>query len=365
MYKKYILIIVVAFIGIYFLIILKNQHSPVSLPLVELGSTGFKIENEPFKFIGVNTVNLIFYDEWGLSVEDVLKAARASRIKVIRLYMDWGGWGKPEDYDRVLDLASKYGIYVILTLTDCSKSNDYLDLDTYFSIRPFCDIANEKSRSAYKRRIKHIIMHKNSINGKIYRDDTTIFAWDIANEIEYWNFKPSQINSWIREISGFIKSLDQSHLVTIGLETSLIGGEEGISYEDFNTPEIDFFSFHFYSISRNWDKEQPISDDYIKAIKDHTSNFIAMGKPVILEEFGFSGSGKLDSSIRSNPDIADLYYEVFKNSMDAAFSAGASGVMFWGLGVPEAKKVPMWWAPEIHDIKGKKFMSFIRDYKIP
>jgi hypothetical protein len=51
--------------------------------------------------------------------------------------------------------------------------------------------------------------------------------------------------------------------------------------------------------------------------------------------------------------------------MDTAFSAGASGVMFWGWGVPETMTVPLWWRYEDHDITEQEFCTLIREYQLP
>ena len=230
---------------------------------------------------------------------------------------------------------------------------------------PYCNFTKQESIDAFKNHIKQIIMRKNSINGRIYRDDQTIFAWDIANEPEFWHFDYFQVHKWIREIAGHIKKLDPNHLVTITVGTNNEHFQQvGSSlYEMLNVADLDFFSFNFYPAPENWDGE------YLGGYKDqiafYVNKFLSMKKPVIIAEFEFSPSGELNFRLRSSAETAQLYYKVFKESMDAAFSSGASGVMFWGWGVAEAKKVSMWWASEIHDATERNFSSFISEYRIP
>jgi len=370
MRQKFIIIyiiLLVLFIGGFSGVLIKNKIDKENeIPFVKVnGNKGFRIKDKPFCFIGANTVYLVFYDDLNLDLERAIKEAKKNGISVIRLYMDWGGWAKMKDYDRILDLASKHSIYVILTLTDCAVSADYPSLRKYFGERPFCNIRKKENIKRYKKRIREILLRKNSINGKIYKDDSTIFAWDIANELEYWHFKKYKFKKWIKEISSYIKSIDSNHLVTIGVSVDSDDFDNNNSmYEIFNVPELDFFSLHFYPVHRDWDGDI-ISDKYKERLASRIRKFLSMEKPVILEEFGFSSSGKLNQKIRFNNDTQNLYYDIFSNTIDSAFSSGASGVMFWGWGVPEAKDVSMWWAPEIHDYTEEEFVELIKKYKIP
>lgn len=108
-----------------------------------------------------------------------------------------------------------------------------------------------------------------------------------------------------------------------------------------------------------------LSQEDIHRIELITKKFLSLGKPVIMSEFGFSNSIDLNSKIRSNRDTVDLYNLAFKRYMDTAFLAGASGAMFWGWGIPEEKKIPMWWSNESHSVADKEFCNFLKKYQIP
>ena len=189
---------------------------------------------------------LVFYDNWDLDIEEAIKTAKDANLSVLRLYMDWG-WGKDEDYDRILDIASRHGIYVVLALTDCCCSGDYPSSEKYFKVHaPFCNITDKQTAIAFKKRINQVVKRKNSINGKFYRDDSTILAWEIANELEFQHFDKSDVYEWINEVAAYIKSLDRSHLVTIGINTNDHNFFNNNSlYEIFNAPDLDFFLFIF------------------------------------------------------------------------------------------------------------------------
>jgi mannan endo-1,4-beta-mannosidase len=59
----------------------------------------------------------------------------------------------------------------------------------------------------------------NTITGVVYRDDPTIFAWELINEPRVpqdWN--GNVLQSWIADVSAHIKSIDPAHMVTTGVE---------------------------------------------------------------------------------------------------------------------------------------------------
>jgi mannan endo-1,4-beta-mannosidase len=324
-------------------------------------------DGRPFKFIGANAVNLVFYDNWDLDVEKAISQAKVNNISVLRLYLDWG-WSKNGDFDRIIDIASRNGIYLILVLTDCCCSSDYSDLSKYFAVHaPFCNVTNSKSRVAFKKRIKQILERKNTVNGRIYRDEPTILAWELANELEYQHFTSNEVRSWIKDISGFVKSLDKNHLVTVGIMTNSHDFDKDCPvYDMFKIDGIDFFSFHFYPEVRFSNSGEPVvEDNYGQRIKYRVKKFLALNKPVVMEEFGFSNSADMNRKCRAQKTTSLTYNAVYQKSMDSAFLAGASGVMFWGWGLDEEKGIPMWWSGESHSIADKEFCNLIREYKIP
>jgi endo-1,4-beta-mannosidase len=362
--KRYIGIIILVFV--FIIVGANNVLARDALNWVTIKNNTLIKDKKPFKFVGANAVNLVFYDDWGLDAQKAIVQARENNISVLRLYLNWG-WGKIEDFDKIIELASKNGIQLVLVLTDCCCSSDYATAQRYFQVHaPFCNITNEQSVRAFKKLIKQIIQRKNSVNNRVYREEPAILAWEIANELEYWRFTDTEVRKWIDEISGYIKSLDKNHLVTIGVSTDNL---ETVRDEDlsgmFGSSTLDFFSFHFYPPAQvtDYSKNSPFKN--AQRISSLTQKFLALGKPVVMAELGFSSSVQLNEKTRDDPQTADFYISNFKEYMDQAFYAGCSGVMFWGWGIPEGKYVPMWWSKEDHSVSNKKFCDFLRNYNIP
>jgi mannan endo-1,4-beta-mannosidase len=84
-------------------------------------------------------------------------------------------------------------------------------------VRRFYDCAS--CRQAYRDHVETVIARVNTVSGRTYRDDPTIFSWELANEPRHYE------TAWISDMGTFIKALDQNHLLTVGSEGNL--------YEDF------------------------------------------------------------------------------------------------------------------------------------
>lgn len=327
-------------------------------------SHDFVINNKKFKFLGANAVYLVFYDELNIDREKVIRYAAKNNIKVLRIFLDWG-YSSLHDYDEIISLASKYGVYLILVLTDCCCSSDYPDINNYFQQHaPYCNPLSLESVEIFKKRIREIILHRNHLTGILYRDEPVVLAWDIANELEFWHFGVDIVKDWIRDIVRYIKKLDPNHLVTITIPVSTENFDKDKSlYNLFDVPELDYLSFSFYPLAKDYREEE--LQNFQERIRIRINRILAFKKPVVIHEFGFSTLGRLNFEIRNNPEKSSLYYKVIKEGLDIAFSSGVAGVLFWGWGAEEERDSSMWWALESHTLQEKYFLDFLRKYKIP
>lgn len=163
-----------------------------------------------------------------------------------------------------------------------------------------------RTREDYRRFVAHVLLRRNAITGVAYRDDPTIFAWDLANEpnIE----PPGLMRSWIADMIGFVKSIDPNHLVTSGR------GNTPASNSDFDVPALDFLTWHGYP---KW-LEIP-ADEFDRVIQGYCAAGHAHEKPMLLEEFG---------NARTDGDQA-AYYAKWLDTI--ATNPGCSGWLVWRL----------------------------------
>jgi mannan endo-1,4-beta-mannosidase len=93
-----------------------------------------------------------------------------------------------------------------------------------------------------------MISRTNKYTGLKYTDDPVIMTWEIGNEPRA--FGKSNIpafQSWLRQTSAFIKSLDKNHLVTTGTEGEH-GSEDSLElFKDIHADRnIDYLTMHIW-----------------------------------------------------------------------------------------------------------------------
>ncbi len=273
--------------------------------------TEFCLGEEEFKFIGVNIPSITSFSEE--EVEEYLKKISSYGIKVIRVYADYGEGIEEmkkniKKMDYILDVADKYGIKVIVTFT--SKNG----MIKRYGLRFFSD---KNAREEYKEMVGFLINR--------YKNRSVIFSWELINEPEYLskhfegelNFE--EVEEWIEEMSSYVKALDKKHMVSIGTGgvwqyyASAENYEKNYFVEMHSIKNIDFSTIHFYGFSSlEWNKKR-IRELFRKMIED--SHMI--GKPVILEEFGFKRSW------------GEEKVEWYKFILDVFFEEGGQGAMYW------------------------------------
>ncbi|KAK9689878.1 hypothetical protein RND81_09G087700 [Saponaria officinalis] len=195
----------------------------------------------------------------------------------------------------------------------------------------------------FKNYIKTVLTRKNTITGIEYRDDPIILAWELINEPRCMS-DPSgdTLQEWIKEMSKFIKEIDEKHLVTVGLEgfydsknpKSAVNPSDwtGSTGSDFirnnDIPTIDFASLHVYpdqwlSADNLEDKLEFVKKWLLTHIEDGQKK---LKKPVLLTEFGLSRQNKnFDPLHRDmlNKLVYDIIYKSAKRN-----KAGA-GSLIW------------------------------------
>ncbi|NWF51250.1 MAG: cellulase family glycosylhydrolase [Ignavibacteriaceae bacterium] len=291
----------------------------------------FILNKKEFRFLGFNAYYL--QSEAGLDnrkyiVDEVMQAAERIGSKVIRT------WAFNEDkafsnpsvirkspyefqesgliaLDYVLQKAREHRIYLIFTL-----SNNFPGLG---GVSQYIEWANDRKLNGsdkythkdffekdsikwwFKYYISILLHRTNTLTGIKYKDDPTIFAWEIMNEAENPFEDFILIKNWYKEISSFIKTIDPNHLITTG-ETGydsflnlysdadlmynssyfLFNGYKGTSfYQNSFTKSIDYVSFHCYP--DGWGLTSKAGNTWIQ---DHYQLAEEFNKPCLLGEFG-------------------------------------------------------------------------------
>jgi len=188
----------------------------------------------------------------------------------------------------------------------------------------------------YRDHIEMIIGHTNPYTGLKYRDDPTIFAWELANEPRRYPY------SWIDETAGYIKSLDPNHMVTTGSEGTPPG--EGLDFQrTHDGPNIDYATIHIWPQNWGWyDPANPATYDRaeqnaLEYLRRHVFEMAVLQKPLVLEEFGLARDWEPVQDIydpQSSTMYRDRFYKaLFSEVHDLSLKGGpVAGDNFWAWG---------------------------------
>ncbi|GMH39935.1 hypothetical protein BSKO_07839 [Bryopsis sp. KO-2023] len=202
--------------------------------------------------------------------------------------------------DYTLDLARKLGLRMILSLTDnwseAGGVNEYVEWSRSAS-RHGDFFKDRAARKYYQTHVRTVINRVNTINGRAYRDDPTIMAWNLINEPRCVGC-PEHLQNWIDEMASYVKRIDPNHLLTVGMDgfystsgktwSNPQGGgrwseKEGQDFiRNHRSKSIDFLTFH--SWIDNWG--DPTEAFQRLWIREHVADASVMKRPVLLEEFG-------------------------------------------------------------------------------
>ena len=173
--------------------------------------------------------------------------------------------------DHLIADAEQSGIRLILPLVN--HWPDFGGMDQYvkwFHAKSRDDFYRDpRIREAYKSYTSQILNRENTITGRLYKDEPSILAWELANEP-----RSKLLVAWVQEMSPWIKQHDPNHLLAVG--------DEGhITEPLLQVPEIDFGTFHLYPEASN-------QRDPVRSITEHLTAGRNAGKPMLLEEYGIT-----------------------------------------------------------------------------
>ncbi|XP_042494318.1 mannan endo-1,4-beta-mannosidase 1-like [Macadamia integrifolia] len=290
-------------------------------------NTQFVLNGSPFFFNGFNSywmMSVAADPNERYKVSNVFRDATAAGLTVCRTWaFSDGGYRplqiSPGNYDEkvfqaldfVISEAQKYGIRLILSLVN--NYNDYGGRPQYVQwgksagqkISDDDDFyTNPMVKEYYKNHVKRVLTRLNTITGIVYKDDPTVMAWELMNEPRCKvDYSGKLLNVWIQEMATHVKSLDNKHLLEVGMEgfygdstpekkqINPNGYEFGTDFITNNLiKEIDFATIHAYPDI--WLPGQS-NNEQLTFLQRWMDNHWAdsrgvLKKPVVFAEFGKS-----------------------------------------------------------------------------
>ncbi len=249
------------------------------------------IGKTPFRFLGAIVPGWFWARGEGVSVEevteDLIVSAKASGISFLHLPVPFsienpiGIFSEDEfrNLDFFLDTAARNGVYVMLVLMEGYGLSEQPEF-AYYNPDGFSGLVlDENLSAAYRERIKTFIFRRNTFNGLLYRDDPTIFGWDIIGEPACYpkltSLTSLQIKTWLEETAAYVKDLDPNHLVGANSNGAIdyTDRDNWEWHEIFDIPSLDFVEIEENAV--------PVDDPEHYLVNEVTPKFISLGKPII------------------------------------------------------------------------------------
>jgi mannan endo-1,4-beta-mannosidase len=227
------------------------------------------------------------------------------RTKSMGINSGKNGTGK---IDYLVAAAAKRHLKLLLVLLDYwPYVGDMQQMDAWYGSTDQAGFffSDRRTIADYKAWARYLIQHVNPLTGLMYRDDPTIFAWELMNES---HARPDLRQSWTETMSRYIKSLDPHHLVS--------SGGDHITLSELHTPSLDFLVWHGYP---KYDGAPPYL--FKALIQTNCALAARYHKPVLLEEFGYASNSR-------DPTQAQAYRMWLKTM---AADADCAGWLVWSL----------------------------------
>ncbi|KAL0557289.1 hypothetical protein IC582_005815 [Cucumis melo] len=339
-----------------------DQNDNDAWSMVETKQNQFVVDGQPFYVNGFNTYWLMIFaadQSTRGKVTEVFKQAASVGLTVCRTWaFNDGQWRalqkSPSVYDEevfkgldfVISEAKKFKIRLILSLANNWEAfggkAQYVKWGKAAGLNLTSDddfFTDPTLRSYYKAHVKTVLNRVNTYTNVTYKEDPTIFAWELMNEPRCTS-DPSgnTLQGWIQEMAVFVKSMDPKHLLEVGLEgfygpstpnrvqfnPNTYAQQVGTDFiRNHKVLGVDFASVHIYADT--W-VSQAISDAHLQFTKSWMEAHIEdaekyLGMPVIFAEFGVSSKDPGYNSTYRDKYLSSVY----KMLLDSTKKGGSGG----------------------------------------
>jgi len=299
--------------------------------------TKFCLNGKPYFFGGTNFWNLhALNDDRGVTgskafIKNELETQAKKGVNVIRIFSHSdgrAGWRErhlqprlgvfDEEALKLLDYtvatAGENGIRLIMCLGNYEPftggMQQYVDWVLGQGKDKELFYTNAKVKEAYKAWVKMLVTRKNTVNGRLYKDDPSILAFQALNEPHtrdmYEKSKGlvpgKMVLDWLTEMVAFIRGLGVQQMISSGEEgykadgdvsaphnNWINGGYKGVDFRgNIQKSGVDYTQIHAYPDNWGFTPDNYKSWYGPNFIKDRANIAFSYNKPIIVEEYGLA-----------------------------------------------------------------------------
>ncbi|PIA41100.1 hypothetical protein AQUCO_02300123v1 [Aquilegia coerulea] len=352
-------------LGIFILLqVVCEARVPRAMSFVATSNNQFVLNGAPFLFNGFNSywmMNVAVDPSERHKVSEVFRDASAIGLTVCRTWAFSDGGDKalqisPGVYDErvfqaldfVVSEARQYGIRLVLSFVN--NYNDFGGKAQYVQWAKNAGVpinsdddfyANDVLKKYYKDHVQKVVTRLNTVTGMAYKDDSTIMAWELMNEPRCQkDYSGKTVNDWAQEMATFVKSIDNQHLLEIGMEGFYgdsmpdkkqfnPGYQVGTDFISSNQiKEIDFATIHAYPDlwlpGQGEDSQLAFVQRWISS--HWTDAQTTIRKPIVFAEFGKSKKDPGYSLSARDSYINNIYSNIYNDARNGGTFAGG---MVW------------------------------------
>jgi mannan endo-1,4-beta-mannosidase len=316
-------------------------------PFVRVVGTRFMEGDRPFYFVGAN-LNVMHEPSARARAAATIAAAARDGLRVGRVWAlgeglpDAPAWLR-ESYlfragprgwqesafrhlDGVIAEAGKHGMRLIVTLSNSwadyggipmyLRWAEQVDVESYGYSDRFFQLAG--CRAQFLEHVRRVVGRRSSVTGVRYRDDPTILAWELQNEMNGTPEAAVARERWVREAARAIRALDANHLIVPGLIGYNLQRERRDWIRMCKLPEVAFCDQHIYPEehlrSRGLANMRRYIDDRVQLAHQ------VVGKPIVFGEFGFDDRPQRPAAQRERSH---------RQFLERVFLDGGNGALVW------------------------------------
>ena len=248
----------------------QTNYSLITSGFVQAAGHKFVLDGSNFYHCGANIEYLQTVPSY--TVRECLDWAASNHIGVVRTWAmqegrpysfqpERGVWNEVmfEHLDRIVAEAGHRGIRLMLATVDNWAHNGGVFQYVHWAKREHPESVNTNlnpegvlyhdqfwtnayCKQWYKDYVAKLLTRTNTITGRVYKDDPTIFAWEVVNEPRCESdFGGRTIHNWLHDITAYFRTFTTNHMLSNGQEGGYVN-----TYEFADTIPWEVYPDNYY-----------------------------------------------------------------------------------------------------------------------